>query len=87
MSPSPIALGSGLAESAAPAAFLPKLCRHILGEELKMPTVATWWCGHPQALSYVTDNLSNLVIKPASPDHRHEPISARAERQATRTVN
>jgi uncharacterized circularly permuted ATP-grasp superfamily protein/uncharacterized alpha-E superfamily protein len=68
------ALGSGLAESAAPAAFLPNLCRHILGEELKMPTVATWWCGQPQALSYVTDNLSNLVIKPASPDHRHEPI-------------
>ena len=37
------ALGSGLVESAAPAAFLPHLCRHILGEELKMPTVAT--CG------------------------------------------
>lgn len=39
-----------------------------------MPTVATWWCGQQQALSYVTEKLSNLVIKPASPDHRHEPI-------------
>src|ERR1700730_8241722 len=29
------ALGSGLLESAAPAGFLPSLCRHILGEELK----------------------------------------------------
>src|SRR5712691_6225376 len=36
------ALGSGLIESAAPASFLPGLCRHILDEELKMPGVATW---------------------------------------------
>jgi uncharacterized circularly permuted ATP-grasp superfamily protein/uncharacterized alpha-E superfamily protein len=68
------ALGSGLVESAAPAAFLPHLCRHILGEELKMPTVATWWCGQPRPLAHVLENLPKLVIKPAFPDHRHEPI-------------
>jgi uncharacterized circularly permuted ATP-grasp superfamily protein/uncharacterized alpha-E superfamily protein len=68
------ALGSGLIESAAPAAFLPHLCRHILGEELKMPTVATWWCGQPAPLAHVLANLPKLVIKPAFPDHRHEPI-------------
>src|SRR3984957_5632343 len=38
-------LGSGLAESPAYAAFLPGVCHALLGEELKMPTVATWWCG------------------------------------------
>jgi len=58
------ALGSGLVESAAPASFLPGLCRRMLGEELKMPAVATWWCGEEAALSYVVQNLSNLVIKP-----------------------
>jgi uncharacterized circularly permuted ATP-grasp superfamily protein/uncharacterized alpha-E superfamily protein len=58
------ALGSGLLESAAPAGFLPGLCRHILGEELKMPTIATWWCGEKSALDYVTGHLSGLVIKP-----------------------
>jgi uncharacterized circularly permuted ATP-grasp superfamily protein/uncharacterized alpha-E superfamily protein len=68
------ALGSGLIESAAPTAFLPNLCRNILGEDLKMPTVATWWCGQPEALAYVTEHLSTLVIKPTFPDHRHEPI-------------
>jgi uncharacterized alpha-E superfamily protein len=68
------ALGSGLIESAAPAAFLPHLCRHILGEELKMPTVATWWCGQSEPLSHVVENLTNLVIKPAFLDHRREPI-------------
>ncbi len=59
------ALGSGLVESAAPASFLPGLCRSVLGEELKMPAVATWWCGEEPALSYVIENLSKLVIKPA----------------------
>jgi uncharacterized circularly permuted ATP-grasp superfamily protein/uncharacterized alpha-E superfamily protein len=58
-------LGSGLVESAAPASFLPGLCRRVLGEELKMPAVATWWCGEKPALSYVVQNLSKLVIKPA----------------------
>ena len=59
------ALGSGLVESAAPASFLPGLCRRLLDEELKMPAVATWWCGEERALSYVVQNLSKLVIKPA----------------------
>lgn len=68
------ALGSGLVESAAPASFLPGLCRHILDEELKMPTVATWWCGEESALSYVAENLSRLVIKPAFPSRGEKPV-------------
>ena len=39
------ALGSGVIESAALMPFLPGLARHLLGEELKLPSVATWWCG------------------------------------------
>jgi uncharacterized circularly permuted ATP-grasp superfamily protein len=50
------ALGSGLVESAAPASFLPGLCRSILGEELKMPAVATWWCGDPACESHEDDD-------------------------------
>ncbi|PWU05379.1 MAG: hypothetical protein C5B51_14635 [Terriglobia bacterium] len=68
------ALGSGLVESAAPAGFLPALCAHLLSEELKMPGVATWWCGEPAALSFVSQNLSNLVIKPAFPAAGVPPI-------------
>jgi uncharacterized circularly permuted ATP-grasp superfamily protein/uncharacterized alpha-E superfamily protein len=68
------ALGSGLVESAAPASFLPGLCRHILGEEIKMPAVATWWCGEEAALSFVVENLSKLVIKPAFPSPGVHPI-------------
>jgi uncharacterized circularly permuted ATP-grasp superfamily protein/uncharacterized alpha-E superfamily protein len=68
------ALGSGLLESAAPAAFLPILSKHILGEELKMPNIATWWCGEPASREWVADHLTNLVIKPASPNLDFEAI-------------
>jgi uncharacterized circularly permuted ATP-grasp superfamily protein/uncharacterized alpha-E superfamily protein len=68
------ALGSGLVESAAPSGFLPGLCAHILSEELKMPAVATWWCGEESALSFVVAHLSNLVIKPVFPSAGQPPI-------------
>ena len=68
------ALGSGLLESPATAAFLPGLCKHLLGEELKMPTVATWWCGQEGPLSHVLENLASLVIKPTFASARRLPI-------------
>jgi uncharacterized alpha-E superfamily protein len=58
----------------------------LLGEELLLPSVATWWCGHPDALAYVLDHLDGLVLKPTFPGHGMEPVfGARlsaAERQA-----
>ena len=51
------ALGSGLVETAATMAFLPGLCRALLGEELRMPSVATWWCGQPTEREYVIEHL------------------------------
>jgi uncharacterized circularly permuted ATP-grasp superfamily protein/uncharacterized alpha-E superfamily protein len=58
-------LGSGLVESPAFLAFLPGLCRHLLGEELKLPSVATWWCGQKAARQYAFDHLGELIVKPA----------------------
>jgi uncharacterized alpha-E superfamily protein len=37
----------------------------LLGEDLKIPSVATWWCGEKEELDYVLENLERLVIKPA----------------------
>ena len=59
------ALGAGLMETPAFLAFLPGLCRHLLGEELLLPSVATWWCGQAEELRYVLEHLDQLVIKPA----------------------
>lgn len=59
------ALGSGLLEAPAFMAFMGVLCRHLLGEELLLPSVATWWCGQAKELRYVIEHLEELVIKPA----------------------
>ena len=46
------ALGSGLVESPALMAFLPAICRRLLGEELQIPSVRTWWCGDRNRSQY-----------------------------------
>jgi len=67
------ALGSGLVQSPAFMSFLPGLCRHILGEELKLPSVATWWCGQKKAREHVFERLDELVVKPAFRSHLRMP--------------
>src|SRR5271157_6253983 len=68
------ALGSGVIETAAIMPFLPGLCRHLLGEKLKLPSVATWWCGQSYALDWVLDHLDSVVVKPAFPSLGMEPV-------------
>jgi uncharacterized circularly permuted ATP-grasp superfamily protein/uncharacterized alpha-E superfamily protein len=68
------ALGSNLLESSTLLGFLPNLCKRILGQDLLMPSVATWWCGEPAALEDVIAKLDRLVIKSAFPQLRVEPM-------------
>ena len=56
-------LGTGIMETVAMPAFLEGLCQYYRGEDLKLPSVATWWCGQPKEFDYVAENLHNLVIK------------------------
>jgi uncharacterized circularly permuted ATP-grasp superfamily protein/uncharacterized alpha-E superfamily protein len=58
-------LGSGLLQSPAFNSFLPGLCRGLFGEELRMPSRATWWCGQESALQYVLEHYEDLVVRPA----------------------
>jgi uncharacterized circularly permuted ATP-grasp superfamily protein/uncharacterized alpha-E superfamily protein len=67
-------LGSSLLESGALLGFMPALCKRLLGEPLKMPSVATWWCGEPAALEEVIKRLDQLVIKPSFPQLRKFPV-------------
>jgi len=57
-------LGAGILESPGMMAFLPRLAKHLLGQELRLPSVATWWCGQPVERDYVLANLHNLVLRP-----------------------
>jgi uncharacterized circularly permuted ATP-grasp superfamily protein/uncharacterized alpha-E superfamily protein len=67
------ALGTGLVQSPAFMPFLPGLCRHILGEELRLPSVATWWCGQKAARDHVFKRLDRLIVKPAFRSHLRTP--------------
>ncbi len=42
------ALGSGVVETRALMPFLPSLSRRLLGEDLKLRSVETYWCGDPR---------------------------------------
>jgi uncharacterized circularly permuted ATP-grasp superfamily protein/uncharacterized alpha-E superfamily protein len=71
------ALGSGVLESAAWMGFIPIAAERLLGEKLRLPSVATWWCGEKLALDYVVENIERLVVKPAYPNQKFDAVFGR----------
>ena len=67
-------LGVGILENPGLLAFLPGLCRELLGQDLRLPSVATWWCGGRDEQRYVLDHLDRLVIKPTAPHPGAETV-------------
>jgi uncharacterized alpha-E superfamily protein len=59
------ALGVGLVEARAMLAFLPALAPHVLGQELLLPNVATWWLGRSDVRDDILGKLDSMVIAPA----------------------
>src|SRR5882757_4132007 len=78
------ALGSGVLESAAWMGFIPAVAERLLGEKLRLPSVATWWCGEKLALDYVVKNIERLVIKPAYPNQNFRTVFGRDLDRAAR---
>ena len=58
-------IGSGLMEAPAWLPFLPSLCRNLLGEELALPGVPTWWCGQRSEMEMVLAAPRRWVFKRA----------------------
>jgi len=56
-------LGSGVVECEALMSFYPGLARTLLGEELLIPSLATWWCGQELERDYVLENFDRLIIR------------------------
>lgn len=56
-------IGSSVLENPGLMPFLPRIASHFLGEKLKLPSVATWWCGQERECNFVLANLDKLVIK------------------------
>jgi uncharacterized circularly permuted ATP-grasp superfamily protein/uncharacterized alpha-E superfamily protein len=58
------ALGSGVLETRALLAFLPRIAE-ALGTPLILPNIATWWCGQPAERAHVRANKNAMMIGPA----------------------
>jgi len=78
------ALGSGVLESPGLLGFLPKINEFLFGEELLLPSIATWWCGEPPVLAQALEKLPQLLIKPAFPSQSFRPVLGRDLNEAQR---
>ncbi|WP_332685275.1 circularly permuted type 2 ATP-grasp protein [Bosea sp. (in: a-proteobacteria)] len=58
-------LGSGVVEARALMGFMPALAQEVLGEDLILPNIATWWCGQPRERAIVLDRLDEMSVAPA----------------------
>ncbi len=57
-------LGSGIVENPVFLRYLPDIAKALLGRELRLGSVHTYWCGAEEDLAYVLEHLAELVIKP-----------------------
>jgi uncharacterized alpha-E superfamily protein len=62
-------LGAGLVEARSMLAFLPALAPVLLGAELEIPNIATWWLGHARARDEMVGKLDKMVIASAFTDN------------------
>ena len=88
--------GSGLLESRALLAFLPGARRRLLGEDLLMPNIATWWCGQAGEREQVLDATRRRSaiagafgdrlagLRQAAQPRRRRPVGGRARRGCAR---
>ncbi len=58
--------GTGVADDKAVYAYVPKMIRYYLGEEIILPNVPTYMCTDPEERKYVIEHIDELVIKPAN---------------------
>jgi uncharacterized circularly permuted ATP-grasp superfamily protein/uncharacterized alpha-E superfamily protein len=57
-------LGAAVVESPGLLPFLDAIAEHLLGTELSLPSIESWWCGNERALHEVLDRLPGLVLVP-----------------------
>ena len=56
--------GTGVADDKAVYTYMPEIIKYYLDEEPILNNVKTYHCGRKDELSYVLENVHNLVVKP-----------------------
>ncbi|HET7083986.1 MAG TPA: circularly permuted type 2 ATP-grasp protein [Rhizomicrobium sp.] len=59
------ALGGGVIESPAMDAYLPNIARALLGEDLKIPDIATIWCGTEWGRKEAAARMDHAILRDA----------------------
>jgi uncharacterized circularly permuted ATP-grasp superfamily protein len=55
--------GTGVADDKAVYAYIPRIVKYYLGEEIKLPNVQTYICADEIDRKYVLENIAQLVVK------------------------
>jgi uncharacterized circularly permuted ATP-grasp superfamily protein len=58
--------GTGVADDKVVYAYVPRIVKYYLGEDIILPNVPTYICAEPQDLEYVLNHLDELVVKAAN---------------------
>jgi uncharacterized circularly permuted ATP-grasp superfamily protein len=58
--------GSGVADDKVVYAYVPRIVKYYLGEDMILPNVPTYICAEPNDLKYVLEHLDELVVKAAN---------------------
>jgi uncharacterized circularly permuted ATP-grasp superfamily protein/uncharacterized alpha-E superfamily protein len=85
------ALGAGLVEARAMLAFLPALAPIVLGADLAIPNVATWWLGRADMREEMLEKLDRMVIasafeSPTDAPRASEVLGARLDERQRQTL-
>ena len=58
--------GTGVADDKVVYAYVPRIVKYYLGEEILLPNVPTYICAEPDDLQYVLEHIGELVVKAAN---------------------
>ena len=58
--------GVGVADDKVVYAYVPRIVKYYLGEEIILPNVPTYICAEPDDLKYVLEHIQELVVKTAN---------------------
>jgi uncharacterized circularly permuted ATP-grasp superfamily protein len=58
--------GTGVADDKVVYAYVPRIIKYYLGEEIILPNVPTYLCAEEQDLKFVLEHLPELVVKAAN---------------------
>lgn len=58
--------GTGIADDKVVYAYVPRIIKYYLGEDIVLPNVPTHICAEEKELAYVLENMDKLVVKAAN---------------------